>query len=125
MVTLKQIRHVVMSNLEKPFGVEQLAEALGISESHLRDICYQKYQMSPGFIIEGVHLEIALKLLVGNQLKIYEICRKAGYRNLKTFRNAFKRRLNMTPKEFRRNIAEYDDKELIELLWDHRGDIFR
>lgn len=95
MVNLHRIRRIIISNLDKPFGVKEMAEVLGMSESHLRDSCYEKYQMSPGLIIETIHLEIALKLLVDIRLKIYEVCRLAGYQNLKTFRNAFKRRFQV------------------------------
>jgi AraC-like DNA-binding protein len=125
MVNLHRIRRIIISNVDKPFGVKELAEVLGMSESHLRDSCYEKCQMSPGLIIETIHLEITLKLLADNRLRIYEVCRRAGYRNLKTFRNAFKRRLNMTPKEFRQNSAKTDGRELMKILWGDHVEMFR
>ncbi|MBD0378849.1 response regulator [Paenibacillus sedimenti] len=48
-----------------------------------------------------IRIEQAKQLLRGTNLKIYEIAEKIGYHEIQYFGKLFKKRTNMTPKEFR------------------------
>ncbi|MFQ5583021.1 MAG: helix-turn-helix domain-containing protein [Calditrichia bacterium] len=122
------IKEIIIKNTNKPFGVKELSTEIGISESYLRDMWYQKFKINPGLIIETIRLDIAVKLIFEINLKIYEICGQVGYKNLITFRNAFKRRFNMTPKACRQIIKKSNKEEknkLRKLLLNNLDDIYR
>lgn len=105
------------------FTVERLANEVGSSLSQLRETVHFDYGMSPQELIETVRLEEAMKLLYGGPHKnLYEICASVGYVSLKTFLDAFKRRIGVTPTHWRTTVdASHDDSEefgrCIEMLW--------
>ena len=49
-----------------------------------------------------MRIEHSKELLLGNDMKVYEIAEKVGYRNVDYFHIKFKRQVGMTPAEFRR-----------------------
>lgn len=74
---------------------------------------------SPKTLLENIRLEKALELLAKESCSA--AARKAGYACCKTFRGAFKRRLGMTPTEYKRMLSSGNKKQLIKehqmLLW--------
>jgi len=58
---------------------------------------YRRYQTSPRILIENFRLEKALFLIRENNANLYKICQQTGFAYTKTFREAIKRRFNMTP----------------------------
>lgn len=105
------------------FTVEVLAREVGLSVSALRERSHFHYKMSPRKLIETVRLEEALKLISKNHTQcLYEVCCNVGYLSLRTFLDAFKKRLNITPTEWKDTMGDWknDCKELekwIKLLW--------
>ena len=104
------------------FTVSRLALILRICESHLRDITNDYFEMSPSKLIESVKIEKALKSLASGK-NVSTSARVNGFSNSRSFRNAFKRRLFITPSEYRGLIASGDKKNnkivkrYINLLW--------
>jgi YesN/AraC family two-component response regulator len=51
--------------------------------------------------VTDIRMEKAKDLLRHTSFKIYEIAEKIGYQEIQYFGKLFKKRMNMTPKEFR------------------------
>ena len=108
------------SNLQ--FNVNCLADKVGKSPSFLREVVYTAYGMGVHELIETIRLEQAIKLLGANG-EIIDFTRiKAGYAYAKTFRAAFKKRLNLTPQECKNLLACAENKgcqleRLLKTLW--------
>jgi len=114
--------HIKERCFDKSFNVESLSEELQVSESYLREIININYHCSPHHLIETIRLEKAIRLLADYDMNIYSVCANVGYANLKTFRQAFKRRTGMSPKEFKGFIKQSNNvkgaiENTIECLW--------
>jgi AraC-like DNA-binding protein len=115
---------IIVANYANPqFNVNHLAEMLGKSTSFLREVVYTAYGMGVHELIETVRLEQAIKLLSANGDIIDLIRVKTGYAYAKTFRTAFKRRLNLTPRECKDMLARAENnlqtERLLEALWEN------
>ncbi len=122
---INKIVQIILENYTNPqFNVDYLACKLGISRSFLRELVYTNYGISVRRLIETIRLENAIKLLA-NQSEIIERIRvKTGYAYSKTFRTAFKKRLNYTPEELKNIFLNAVDKDtdvqnLIKILWNN------
>jgi len=89
----------------------------------LREAVYTAYGMGVHELIETIRLEQAIALLGANGDVIERARLKAGYAYSKTFRAAFKKRLNLTPQECREALARAENKpaqieRLLMALWE-------
>jgi two-component system response regulator YesN len=92
----------IKSQYDNPnFNVSALALCNEVSTSYIRELINYKYGICPQQLIEKLRLKRAKELLMDTDLKIYEISKKVGYCNIKTFRIAFKKQYKKTPSEFR------------------------
>jgi AraC-like DNA-binding protein len=95
------IKGIIQVNFRDPnFCVGKLSTVLKICESHLRDIISKNLKMSPQHLIETIRLEKALEHLSRGR-SISEAMHCCGYSELRSFRNAFKKRLQISPSKFR------------------------
>ena len=51
-------------------------------------------------------MEVAIALIKTQRYKIYEICDSVGYRDIKSFRNAFKKYTGLSPVDYKKKIEE-------------------
>lgn len=119
------VLQIIVDNYSNPqFNVNGLAEKLKKSPSFLREVVYTAYGMGVHELIETVRLEQAIKLLGANG-EIIDFTRiKAGYAYSKTFRAAFKKRLNLTPQECKHKLTQAENKRsqmerLVKALWEN------
>ncbi len=85
---------------QQNFSIRVMSESLGISITSLNEYLNFKFGMSSQKIVETLRLESALFFLEKNH-SLYFICKKIGYSNTRTFRRVFKKRLMITPSEYR------------------------
>lgn len=99
----KEIERILRLNIpNSQFSVERLAEGLKVSVSHLREIVELEYGSGPQWLIETTRLKASLGLIANGGGNLYSICKEVGYQNMRTFRRAFEKRLDMTPSECRK-----------------------
>ena len=118
--------HIRKRYVDRLFDVACLARELKISESYLREVVNGFYKCSPHCLIETIRLEDAVQLLCDERMRIYSVCPKVGYANVKTFRTAFKKRIGMTPEKWRVMLKRSADVQseidrMIKDLWDFRN----
>ncbi len=105
------------------FTVDELAREVGMSVSYLREIVHIHYGMCPHELIETVRLEEALRAICRNHMdNPYIICSSVGYISLRTFLDAFKKRVGVTPTDWKRSIsgngkAETGLEKAVKFLW--------
>jgi AraC-like DNA-binding protein len=119
-----KIKEIILQNrANDQFSVNQLAGEMGVSYSYLYEIVQKNFDMSPLQLIETIRLEEAVRLIASGlkQIKIYK---RLGYENVRTFREAFSKRLRMNYTSCRSNLDRYEmeEKELeinryISALW--------
>ena len=52
--------------------------------------------------LDQVRIKQAVALLENTDMKVYEISAKVGYKNVDYFHQKFKKRMNMSPAEYRK-----------------------
>jgi AraC-like DNA-binding protein len=127
------LQHIRKRFYNKSFNVFCCARELNLSESHLREIANSNFNTSPQQLIETVRLETAIKMFSEINAPIYSVCSKIGYSTQKPFRQAVKKRFNLSPKELKEKIKKSknvrkNSENIIKELWDslnHTSDFDR
>ena len=82
--------------------IEDLAKQAGFSQYHFIRIFKNETGMTPYEYIINIRLNTAKYLLRNSQLSIKDICFNTGFSSESVFCNAFKKRLGITPTEYRK-----------------------
>ncbi len=101
---IKTILDYIDENYMNPITIEELAESVNLSKHYFMRF-FKKYMgMTCIEYINDYRLNIATNLLLTTGLQITEVAAKIGITNLSYFNRIFKKKYNMTPKEYRYNI---------------------
>ena len=84
--------------------ISDIANAAYISESYLRRIFAETYNMSPLWYVNFVRIDSACKILRDQALNINEVAQKVGFDNTSTFIKNFKKIVGKTPKQWRKEV---------------------
>lgn len=82
------------------FGVDTLAQKLGVSPSTLRRVVRAATSMSVVDVVRDVRLTRAASLLVERTSRVAEVAEAVGYNDLSTFRTQFTRKFGISPSKF-------------------------
>ena len=89
------IKTVIKKNMaDYQFSVARLADDIGISYSYLYQVVVNLYQMTPHCLIETIKMESAINMISQGH-KMTHIYKELGYGNIRSFRHAFSKRMNM------------------------------
>ncbi|CEP36276.1 Putative HTH-type transcriptional regulator ykgA [Halomonas sp. R57-5] len=94
----------LQDTLDKPLGIEDLANHIGYSSSQVRRQFRQSFHISPSAYREIRRLERAAVLLGLTPLNIAQIAIRCGYHNHSSFSRAFQRRYQLSPRNFRQTL---------------------
>lgn len=100
---LKQILKYVENHYMDKLTIAMIAKETGISPSHFMK--YFKNMMGTSFTcyLNDYRLTMASRLLLSSDSSILAIANETGYENLSYFNRAFKKKFQMTPREYRKN----------------------
>ena len=86
-----------------PITIEELAETVNLSKHYFMRF-FKKYMgMTCIEYINDYRLNIAANLLLTTRMRITEVAVSIGITNLSYFNRIFKKKFNLTPKEYRFN----------------------
>lgn len=101
--TFKIMLKLCYRMLEKDLNISVFTANTGVSESSVYRL-FQKYTgMSPGRYIMELRLEHATRLLCSTSLSVGEIATRLKFKNQFYFSKCFKRRFDLSPREFRQS----------------------
>ncbi|GHU88644.1 transcriptional regulator [Bacteroidia bacterium] len=89
-------------NLENKIGLEDIAQHVGYSASHLGTLFTSKTSYSPMVYYNQLKIQRSCSFLQFSDLKIKEIAFRLGYYDPFHFSKAFLKEMNITPKEYRK-----------------------
>ncbi|WP_083004584.1 helix-turn-helix transcriptional regulator [Halomonas sp. GT] len=95
----------LQDTLDKPLGIEDLANHLGYSASQVRRQFRHCFNISPSAYREKRRLERAAVLLSLTTQNIAQIAIRCGYTNHSSFSRAFQRRYQLPPREYRQAVS--------------------
>jgi two-component system response regulator YesN len=107
---INQIKQYIDHHFAEKFTLNELAEQIPMSSSHLMALFKQSTGMTVWNYLMEVRMYRAKLLLLDYRLKIYEIANQVGYENGEHFSRLFKDYYGVTPKEYRKRldlITEY------------------
>ncbi len=101
---IKTILDYIDSNYMRTITIDELASSVDLSKHYFMRF-FKKYMgMTCIEYINDYRLNIATNLLLTTSMQITEVAASIGITNLSYFNRIFKKKYNMTPKEYRYNI---------------------
>ncbi|WP_219641687.1 response regulator [Cohnella sp. CFH 77786] len=96
-------------HFNEDIGMEQVADKIGLSVSYFSVIFKQQTGMTLLEYLTTFRIERACILLRSSEMMTYEIAQKVGYFDQRYFSQVFKKKLNMTPSEYRKKYMDSYD----------------
>lgn len=99
--TVKRAIRLMESFALDELSIQNLATKLGIGSRWLRELFQQQVGASPQTVLLAKKLDIARNLLDKSTLSITDIAFSSGFQSVRRFNDAFKKRFNKIPSDFR------------------------
>ena len=98
---LKTVMTTLENNISNPdFSAQTLVETLNMSRSAFYRKLKAITDLSPSDFIREIRMKRAAQLLNNQELNVTEVAYAVGYNDLKTFRQNFQQRFEVTPSQF-------------------------
>ncbi|HVD40287.1 MAG TPA: AraC family transcriptional regulator [Solirubrobacterales bacterium] len=98
---LLRARDLADAHYTEPIGVEEMAQAAGLSKAHFSREFRRTFGESPYVYLMTRRLERAAALLRNTDHSVAEICLEVGLQGVGSFTTSFKRMYGRTPTEYR------------------------
>jgi AraC-like DNA-binding protein len=89
-------------HLSQQLSLKKLAQALNSAPTSLNRVFQQHFNISPINYFIGLKMEAAKSLLSNTNMQIQEVAQNTGYSSALYFSSEFKKRIGMSPREFRK-----------------------
>lgn len=98
---LEKAKQYIEHHFAEQITVEQIAELVGVDRTHFSKMYRKAYGISPIDFLLQLRMHEAKLLLKHTNYKIAEIAQAVGYQDISSFSKAFKKRVGMSPVEYR------------------------
>ena len=95
----------IRKNLDKSLSIEELSNMVYMSESNFHRVFKNELGISPIDFINNERIKLATSLLHNPRKKIKDIYMECGFNSLSYFNRLFKRKKQVSPKAFQKQIA--------------------
>lgn len=99
-----RVRQYIDQHYAEPITAEDLASMSHCSKGHLFRAFKKCFRVSPLAYQQDLRFEAALRLLRFTSLRCYEIALRVGYGNVYYFHRQFKKRMGITPRQYRQSM---------------------
>lgn len=96
-------------NCHNNLRIENIAPLFGYNCSYFGKIFSKKFDCNFNTYLDHVRIEKSKQLLLQENLKVYEVAEKSGYKNVDYFHKKFKKYVGETPAEFRKRSNFYSN----------------
>lgn len=100
---LMPIWKAVGADLAFPWTLTDLSDIVGVTPEQVRRLCQRELGCSPMHHVTEIRMRAAASLLASDFYTVEAVAERIGYENAFAFSTAFKRRMGMTPSDFRRH----------------------
>jgi DNA-binding response OmpR family regulator len=107
-VLLQQAIDFLGAEMADPPSLAELARRVGSNGRKLTDLFRHHLGMTVFDYLDDLRLETARRLLESSGLAIGRVAEQIGYRNPGDFTRAFRRRYQVTPREYRQSCGQQD-----------------
>ncbi len=102
---MDEVLHYIHHNYQENLKLETLAPLFGYNSSYLGKIFSKKTGLNFNAYVDQVRIEQSKKLLADENLKVYEIAERIGYKNVDYFHKKFKKYVGTSPAEYRKQLG--------------------
>ncbi len=106
---LDDILHYINHNYATNITLENIAPLFGYNSSYLGKIFSKKMGENFNSYVDHIRIEHSKKLLLNDDIKVYAIAEKVGYRNVDYFHIKFKKYVGQSPAEYRKKNKISED----------------
>lgn len=103
--SLRELQAWMVDNLDSDLSVPALAERAFMSPRHFARAFRDEVGMTPGSYVQALRIERARLLLESGDSPVEEIARRSGFGTVETLRRAFRRKLGVSPSDYRERFA--------------------
>ncbi len=107
---LDNIIHYIKHNYMNDIKLETIAPMFGYNNSYLGKIFNQKVGCGFNIFVDTIRIQKSKELLENSSLKVYEIAEKVGYHNVDYFHTKFKKYVNISPAEYRKQYKKNNNQ---------------
>jgi len=100
---IRRVTNVLDQQYRDPPSLEQLADDVGLSASRLAHLFREEVGRSIQSYILERRLIMAAMLIVQTHERISQIAYSVGFGDVSNFNHAFKRRFEMSPRQYRKS----------------------
>lgn len=101
---LRRVIDFVEANLHERIGLDDLAQAAGLSPNHFLRVFKLATGDTPYHFLRARRLERARQLLAANTLTLAQLALECGFANQAHFTAAFSREIGISPGRYRRAV---------------------
>ena len=102
---LQQAKEILQCQFEQPPSLQALARQVGLNDYKLKQGFRQLFDTTVFGYVQACRMEQAQRLLEERELSIAHIADRVGHASPSQFCHAFKRRVGLTPSEYRRQFG--------------------
>ena len=110
--SIKRVVKYVEKNYYKDLKLENLAEIFNYNSAYLGKIFKSYAGESFNTYLDKIRIEEGKKLLVEENLKVYEVCERIGYKNIDYFHSKFKKYVGISPLNYKKQ-KEMSKQEMV------------
>ena len=111
--SIKRIVKYIEKNYYTDLKLELLAEIFNYNSAYLGKVFKCHTGMSFNTYLDNIRIEQAKKLLMEDNIKVYQVCEKVGYKNIDYFHSKFKKYVGVSPLNYKKQIELGKFKELV------------
>ena len=101
-LTVKRAKSMIQEFYQTGITLDEIAGKLDITPEYLGNLFHQDMGITFSGYIRDFRISKAKELLIGSQLKLYEIAEQVGYSNAKYFSRVFRDSVGQLPAEYRK-----------------------
>ena len=105
---LDDVLHYIQHNYAGNITLETIAPLFGYNRSYLGKIFTKKMGQNFNSYVDLVRIEKSKELLLNDDMKVYTIAERVGYKNVDYFHIKFKKYVGQSPAEFRKKNRKQD-----------------
>ena len=95
-ILIERVKKYIRENYMNELSMKELAEIACVSSNYFSHM-FKTY-------LTNIRLEKAVELLMESDFKLYEICERVGYKNVRTFVDAFKKKYRVSPISYKKSM---------------------
>jgi len=111
---VKAVRFIY-ENIDQPIKLDDIAQAVGISDSSLKRLFIEATSQAPGVFIRRLRMELAFRTLQSRSDSILEVALSAGFDDQSAFARCFKETFGYPPTAARKKLNIASELEYVSL----------